>query len=229
MLSDLRVSKEEREYLQKALPYLPSQYIAYLETFKLDPNNQVKLEYDTQSQELSLSVEGLWVDTIVYEIPLLALVSEAYFRFVETNWSNEGQRELAAVKAKTLLDHGCIFSEFGTRRRRSREAQDLVLQGIHDSVVAHPNGKQLYRGTSNVYLAMKYNVTPVGTVAHEWMMGIAAYTQDYEHANRIAMEQWISTVGTSAAGFALTDTFGTDNFLKCRLLLFSFSFLLRIH
>jgi nicotinate phosphoribosyltransferase len=199
----------------RAVSYLPKRYIEYLATFKLDPETQVIIDYDESTRDLAIKVHGLWVETIIYEIPLLALISEAYFSFIDTDWNFDGQRELAAAKAKSLLDNGCVFSEFGTRRRRSLKAQDLVLQGIHDAVASHEKGKQLYRGTSNVYFAKKYDVKPVGTVAHEWMMGIAAYTQDYEHANKIAMDHWINTVGPSASGFALTDTFGTDNFLKC--------------
>lgn len=171
------------------------------------------IDYDAESRDLKILIKGLWVETIIYEIPILALVSEAYFKFMDTNWSYEGQKERAMEKTKQLLKAGCTFSEFGTRRRRSLKTQYLVIEGIVEG--AKEIGKlDMITGTSNVLLAKEYGLKPVGTVAHEWMMGIAAHTQDYEGVTKLCMDLWIKTVGPEAAGFALTDTFGTELFLK---------------
>lgn len=159
---------------------------------------------------MSALVKGLWVETILYEIPLLSLISEAYFKFVDTEWTYDSQSDTAATKAEYLIAQNCPFSEFGTRRRRSLKAQRLVVEGIKRGA----NGSPLLLGTSNVLLAKEFGLRPIGTVAHEWMMGIAAYTQNYPQANRLAMDNWLNTVGNEAAGFALTDTFGTNDFLK---------------
>ena len=156
------------------------------------------------------------MDTILYEIPLLALVSEAYFKFCDTDWTHAGQAEKAFEKGATLLEAGCIFSEFGTRRRRDYQTQDLVLQGLRraEAEAAQKGWKGKLTGTSNVHFAMKHGVLPIGTVAHEWFMGVAAITNDYEHANEIALEYWTSTFGEGVLSIALTDTFGTPAFLK---------------
>lgn len=210
VLGDLHISADEIEYLRTAVPFLPARYLDFLKTFKLDPASQVVLTF-TEDSSLTVLIKGRWVDTIMYEIPILALISEAYFRFVDTDWSYDGQVEKAAHKAKKLVAMECPFSEFGSRRRRSLKAQRLVMEGIVQGAGKSP----LLLGTSNVYFAKQFNLRPIGTVAHEWMMGIAAYTQNYKEANKKSMDCWLKTVGTEAAGFALTDTFGTGDFLKC--------------
>ncbi len=223
-LENIAVSAEELDFLKKNCPYLTSQYLLFLSTFRLRPSTQLKLTFtainDTGADEdigdFRIDTEGLWLDTILYEIPLLALVSEAYFKFVEKDWSHEGQVEKAYQKGIALLEQGCIFSEFGTRRRRDYHTQDLVLQGLRraadEGKAAAWKGK--LSGTSNVHFAHKHELLPVGTVAHEWFMGVAAITNDYEHANEIALEYWTATFGEGVLGVALTDTFGTPAFLK---------------
>ena len=166
--------------------------------------------------DVYLDIKGTWVDTILYEIPLLALTSEAYFRFCDTDWSYRAQKETAQRKGATLLQHGCLFSEFGTRRRRDYHTQDLVVQGL---ARAAQQGKEegwtgQLNGTSNVHFAMKFGMAPVGTVAHEWFMGIAAITDDYENANETALRYWVGCFGEGILGIALTDTFGTPTFLE---------------
>ncbi len=163
-----------------------------------------------------LDIGGSWLDTILYEIPLLALTSEAYFRFCDRDWTYEHQKTRAYDKGCKLLEHGCVFSEFGTRRRRDYHTQDLVMQGlIRASTDAQGRGwKGKLSGTSNVHFAMKHGIPPVGTVAHEWFMGIASITNDYEHANETALRYWVGCFGEGVLGIALTDTFGTPTFLK---------------
>ncbi|KAH7126791.1 Quinolinate phosphoribosyl transferase [Dendryphion nanum] len=223
-LEQITVSAEELQFLQKTCPYLNDQYLRFLSTFRLQPSKQLRLVFkpiedtgrDSDVGDFSILTEGLWVDTILYEIPLLALVSEAYFKFCDTDWTYAGQVDKAYQKGIKLLEHGCLFSEFGTRRRRSYHAQDLVLQGLRraadEAQKSGLTGK--VTGTSNVHFAMKHELLPVGTVAHEWMMGVAAITNDYENANELALQYWTSTFGEGVLGIALTDTFGTPSFLK---------------
>ena len=190
----------------------------------MQPSKEVKVSWipvkDTGSADdvgdLHLDVGGLWLHTILYEIPLLALASEAYFRFCDKDWTHEGQEEKAYNKGIQLLEHGCLFSEFGTRRRRDYHTHNLVMQGLTRSASdAKQHGwRGKLTGTSNVHFAMKYGVPPVGTVAHEWFMGIASITNDYEHANETALRYWVGCFGEGVLGIALTDTFGTPTFLK---------------
>ena len=147
--------------------------------------------------DIELHVQGRWVDTILYEIPLLALASEAYFKFCDTDWTYDGQIEKARQKGHVLLEKGCKFSEFGTRRRRDYHTQELVLEGL---LLARRKGEKEnwpgeLQGTSNVHFAMRFGLAPIGTVAHEWFMGIAAITNDYRNANKLALENWVLTYG----------------------------------
>ncbi|KAL1630747.1 nicotinate phosphoribosyltransferase [Diplodia seriata] len=223
-LAHITFSQDELDFLKNSCTYLNDQYLRFLRTFRLHPDTQIKLSFiadnDTGADEdignLDLKTEGLWVETILYEIPLLALISEAYFKFCDTDWSHDGQLDKAYQKGLKLLENGCIFSEFGSRRRRDYHTHDLVMQGLMKAAKeAEGNGwTGKVTGTSNVHFAMKYGVSPVGTVAHEWFMGVAAVTNNYEDANEIALSYWVGTFGEGVLGIALTDTFGTPDFLK---------------
>lgn len=209
LLGKLAVHAEEIAYLKHTCPFFAQDYLDFLQSFRLFPDRHVKLRFiplDTSPDvgEIELRVVGPWLHTILYEIPLLALVSEAYFRFVDTDWNHAGQREAAERKAKQLLEAGCIFSEFGSRRRRDFKTHDLVMQGIiaaRDNAKA-PNFSGKLAGTSNVHLARKYNLMPIGTVAHEWFMGIAAITRDYAKANELGLQYWIGTFGRNVCSLA---------------------------
>ena len=217
-LGNIRLSTEELAYLRTACPYLNEPYLRFLSTFRLKPSDQVSVSFTPDADpassfgDIHMDIKGRWVDTILYEIPLLALTSEAYFKFCDTDWTYKCQEEKAYSKGVKLLGHGCIFSEFGTRRRRDYHTQDLVMAGLKRAASQEKSGK--LSGTSNVHFAMKHDLSPVGTVAHEWFMGIAAFTNDYEHASETALEYWVGCFGAGVLGIALTDTFGTRVFLN---------------
>lgn len=225
-LANIRVTEEELKYLKENCTYLSPEYLDFLRDFSLRPHDQVDLSFEasnpaeTESEsdegDVSLFVKGRWLDTILYEIPLLALVSEAYFKFCDTDWDHDQQVDRAFEKGIRLLEAGCSFSEFGSRRRRDYKTHDMVMQGLQQ---AKDEGTKRsfpgkWAGTSNVHFAMKYNVPAIGTVAHEWFMGIAAITNDYKKANEMALQYWSGTFGRGVLSIALTDTFGTPNFLE---------------
>jgi nicotinate phosphoribosyltransferase len=148
---------------------------------------------------------------ILYEVPILSILSEAYFQFVDTKWDYVGQHRLAKQKGIELLHEGIAFSEFGTRRRRSYEAQKIVMQGLVDArneLTGDGTLRGKLTGTSNVHFAMEFGVNPVGTIAHEWIMGIAAM-EGYEGSNALAMKMWESVYPDGSLRVALTDTFST--------------------
>ncbi|KAH8682281.1 Quinolinate phosphoribosyl transferase [Xylariales sp. PMI_506] len=224
-LGNIFLSDDELRYLQKHCSYLTPDYLDFLKEFRLSPREQIVTTFkcidadtghDGDLGDIDIQIRGTWVDTILYEIPLLALTSEAYFKFMDTDWNYDGQEEKAFNKGIQLLKAGCITSEFGTRRRRDYHTQALVFRGF---VKASEQGKKdglpgKISGTSNVHLAMRFNLPPVGTVAHEWFMGTAAILNDYESATEEALQRWVGCFGEGVLGIALTDTFGTPAFLK---------------
>ncbi|KAH8695938.1 nicotinate phosphoribosyltransferase [Talaromyces proteolyticus] len=220
-LGNVTVKPDEIDFLKKFCPYLSDAYLQYLRDFHLKPAEQVQIKFtptkDTGSDNdlgvLEYLIKGLWVETILYEIPLLALTSEAYFKFCDRDWDHDGQEENTYKKGLALLENGCVFSEFGSRRRRDYHTHDLVMRGLCRAASDAKEAKGKFSGTSNVHFAMKYGVNPVGTVAHEWYMGIAAFTNDYENANELGLRYWLGCFGEGVLGIALTDTFGTPAFL----------------
>jgi nicotinate phosphoribosyltransferase len=132
----------------------------------------------------------------------MAIVSELYFSWINPKWTLENYENQTVNKALTLSS--CNYSEFGTRRRRSYETQNSVIQTLKNK-----NG---FQGTSNVHFAHMYDLRPIGTMAHEWIMGISAL-EGLQHANRHALRAW-SKVFKGNLGIALTDTFGSDAFFE---------------
>ncbi|GMM31499.1 nicotinate phosphoribosyltransferase [Martiniozyma asiatica (nom. inval.)] len=229
-LGNLRFKKDELDFLRLKVGYLGEDYFKWLESFQLKPSEQIKLNVNGDAMELL--VEGPWDVVTLYEIPVLALVSESYFRFIDTEWKlngkivkdNDSSMQLvvdhAKQKSSELLEAGCVFSEFGSRRRRSLSVHKAVMKGIM-AAVNEGAGPGKCLGTSNVLLAKEFGTNPIGTIGHEWMMGVGAiafsksknYTA-YTNANKLSVEQYVGLVGLKNAGLALTDTYGTENFLQ---------------
>ncbi|KAK1755018.1 putative nicotinate phosphoribosyltransferase [Echria macrotheca] len=224
-LGNISLSAEEYRYLQTHCPYLTPEYLEFLKDFRLRPREQVAIKFhpvdqdtgaDSDLGDIDIKISGIWSETILYEIPLLALTSEAYFKFEDPDWVYDGQEEKAFEKGMRLLEAGCVFSEFGTRRRRDYHTQALVFRGLTKaSKEAEKRGLPgKLSGTSNVHLAMRFDIPPVGTVAHEWFMGTAAIVDNYTAATEEALCRWVGCFGEGVLGIALTDTFGTPEFLK---------------
>ena len=150
----------------------------------------------------------------MYEIPTLAIVNEVYFRMAyDYDRLYASFRERLEQKIKDASGRYEIgsFSEFGLRRRLSAEAQELAVRKLKE---AEFHGSE-FVGTSNVYLAKKYNLTPVGTMAHEWIMcvGQGNHKHNPAYSNWYALDAWVREYGV-LNGIALTDAITTDCFLR---------------
>jgi len=137
---------------------------------------------------------------------MMAIISELYFAEIDTEWDYEGVLNKAIDKGRRLAAAGCKFADFGTRRRRSYKTQRIIIdglrQGSNDSLI----------GTSNVKLALDNNIKPIGTMAHEWLMGISVLEGLY-NANYFALQNWVRVYHANL-GIALTDTYGLPSFIR---------------
>jgi len=127
---------------------------------------------DSDEGRIEIEASGTWAEAIFWEVPLMATLSEIYYITVDKDWNYDGQGDLAYEKGTKLIEAGCAFSDFGTRRRRSYRAQDIVVSQLARAAEDRL-GKGKVLGTSNVHLAQKHGLKPSGTIAHEWFMGVS--------------------------------------------------------
>lgn len=211
----LRFTDEERMWLAQKFPWLHKSYIDFLRYWH-PWRDQITINLPTHKKYndcgLTIEAKGTWLDTMMYEIPILAIVNEVYFAFkFGAHALDEAFQKISLEKIIDIKsgrwDIG-VFSEFGLRRRYSGEMQDWLIKTMVEEKVPG------FVGTSNVHLAKKYGVTAVGTQAHEFFMaqqGLFEYNPAY--SNKFALEAWNSYYKTKL-GIALTDTIGTEVFLR---------------
>lgn len=198
-IENLSLSKEEENFIRRKCYYFDPVFIDLVKGYRYNPD---EVSIRQSGGALEVTIKGLWYRTVLWEVPLMALISELYFQM--TNQKPGDYEPHAKAKAIEFANIGAELSEFGTRRRFSFDVQDRVVAILKE----HACG--VLNGTSNVYLAMKYNLTPIGTHPHEWFMYHGAHF-GYRMANAIALENWVD-VYHGSLGIALTDTYTTDNF-----------------
>ena len=220
---DLRFSNEDIDYLKK-LRYLSNNYtdfsfFEFLKEYRMG-NYLNKISVWEENGDLMCEIEGKWISTILYEVPVLAIINELYYRSItESNaylncpikYEEIGQRNLNEKIELILKNPYFKFSEFGTRRRFSKKWQDFVVGELSK------NCKNNLVGTSNLFLARKYNQTPIGTMAHELFSGYLGIVDRIEMAQRTVLYLWMATFDTKSGpdlGIALSDTFTVDAFLR---------------
>ena len=212
----LRFTNDELDWLKRNLFWLSEGYINYLKFWypvreEVSINENGIIPYNDCG--LAIEAKGTWLNTSMYEIALLAIVNEVYFSFQYNVQELEKQFIDKTFDKLKKLSNGeynlGVFSEFGLRRRLSKNSHDWLINTLCDY---KNNG---FVGTSNVYLAKKYNVKAVGTQAHEYIMAVGQGNprHDKAYSNYYAMRAWVDEYKT-LNGIALTDTISTDCFLK---------------
>ncbi|MDO5154706.1 MAG: nicotinate phosphoribosyltransferase [Eubacteriales bacterium] len=209
----LRFTEEELEYLHNIV-WLKGSYVDFLRLWQ--PRYE-DFEITTDAEcGLAIDTRGTWLNTSMYEIPVLAIVNEVYFR-MHYDYEKEllpSFKEKLQDKVQKLETENYrlgTFSEFGLRRRLSSEAQELAVKALAGAKI----NESKFIGTSNVYLAKKFGLTPVGTMAHEWIMctGQGNHKHNPAYSNWYALDAWVKEYGV-LNGIALTDTITTDCFLR---------------
>ncbi|HYG40975.1 MAG TPA: nicotinate phosphoribosyltransferase, partial [Cytophagales bacterium] len=203
-MNNLRLTLEEKEFLRANCPYLDPGYLDFLQGYCY---NSEEVFISQQGEQLFVAVEGYWYRTILWEVPLLALISELYYVFFKTErMSDDEIVEYNKEKIGKYRGLGVILADFGTRRRHSYHVHRLVVKALADF------GKGIFIGSSNVHLAMENQVKPIGTHAHEWIMFHSA-RYGFKMANTMSLQHWVD-VYRGDLGIALSDTYTTPVFFK---------------
>lgn len=201
-LGSLKLTKAEKEFLTINCPYLAPTYLDFLQGFRYDPHEVTVTQSGT---ELSVTIEGYWYRTILWEVPIMFLISELYYIMTGAKRdSDEVVAQTAKNKIEKYKELGITIADFGTRRRHSYEVQKITVEALKKY------GTNCFIGTSNVHLAMLWNTKPIGTHAHEWFMFHAAKF-GFKMSNLLALENWVQ-IYRGDLGIALSDTYTTEVF-----------------
>ena len=211
-LCELRFTADELQYL-RGLRFIKSDFVDYLELFQLK-RRFIKATLDAEGR-LDIRIEGPMIQAMMFEIFVLAIVNELYFSHLDQQsaWQVGEQR----LNDKLLLlqdyrhqmaayDVPFLLSDFGTRRRYSVAWQEQVIERL----MTVP---EIFRGTSNVYFAKQFGITPIGTMAHEFLQAFQAFDVRLRNFQKAALEAWVQEY-RGDLGIALTDVVGMDAFLR---------------
>ncbi|MFC0179131.1 nicotinate phosphoribosyltransferase [Thorsellia kenyensis] len=218
-LADVHLNEEEYHYLL-SLNIFNDEYLTWLKSFRFNPN-QIKIA--NQGGKLILTISGKWVEAILWEVPLLAIISEVAHKAVQTINQNDiiliakdklinNLNELVDESTKEnipLTDFQLI--EFGTRRRYSFEVQNTIIETLKEFEIE--NSPNFFSGTSNLFFAFKHNLNAVGTQAHEWFQAHQQLAPSLETSQQFALSQWLKIYPTQLP-IALTDCINMDAFLR---------------
>ncbi|WP_263078941.1 nicotinate phosphoribosyltransferase [Endozoicomonas sp. Mp262] len=213
-LGELRLSDQELNWLA-GLPYISGQFLDYLTTFRLDPG-AVMLAF--RGGQLDIEINGNWASITHFEIFLLSIISELHCRNTygldgEYDVEQQGRDRLEqkllclnSLKSRSGFE-GFQFVDFGTRRRYSRVWQEHVVRQFQ------ARASEFFAGTSNLDLARRLGLMPVGTMAHEWLQSHQVLGQSLLSSQKDALKVWLQEY-QGQLGIALTDTISMNAFLR---------------
>jgi nicotinate phosphoribosyltransferase len=209
-LCGLRFREEELAYL-RGLRFIKSDFVDFLALFQMNRKHISVTPAAGGSGEIDIIVKGPWLHTILFEVPVLAIVNEIYFRSTRSEAAHaEGRRRLQD-KIRLITDNpalaGCMIADYGTRRRFSRDWHAEVVVSLKQNLGRH------FAGTSNVMFALQQGLTPLGTMAHEYLQACQALGPRLRDSQIFALETWAREY-RGDLGIALSDVYGMDAFLR---------------
>lgn len=210
-LCGLRFTDAELAYL-RTLRFIKSDFVDFLGLFQL--NEKYIQVTALPTGEIDITIEGPWLHTILFEIPVLAIVNEVYFRNTQRVPDvQEGRRRLAHKMGQLQVpDLAALkIADYGTRRRFSRAWHEEVLRVLADKLGTGPQGQ--FAGTSNVHYAHLLGLTPLGTMAHEYLQACQALGPRLRDSQVFAFESWAREY-RGDLGIALSDVYGLNAFLR---------------
>jgi nicotinate phosphoribosyltransferase len=208
-LCRLRFRPDELDYL-RGWRFFKSDYVDLLGLFQLDERFIAIERLEGSDGEIDITIKGPWLHTILFEVPVLAIVSEVYFRNTQRGADlAEGRRRLRAKIGliNAVPDPEFRIADYGTRRRFSRAWHEEVVRTLKEGI-----GPK-FVGTSNVELAMRHGLTPLGTMAHEYLQACQAVGPRLVDSQVFAFNTWAREY-RGDLGIALSDVCGMDAFLR---------------
>ncbi|RKP56475.1 nicotinate phosphoribosyltransferase [Pararobbsia silviterrae] len=209
-LCALRFTPQELDYL-RSWRFMKSDFIDFLELFHLNERHIEVTASPKHNGEIEIKITGPWLHTILFEVPVLAIVNEVYFRNTQTDPDYAEGRARAAEKIRLLganADYSeCRIADYGTRRRFSKRWHEEVVLMLKDTL------RDQFAGTSNVFFAYKHGLTPLGTMAHEYLQACQALGPRLRDSQIYGFEMWAKEY-RGDLGIALSDVYGMKAFLR---------------
>jgi nicotinate phosphoribosyltransferase len=209
-LCTLRFREQELAYLRD-LRFIKSDFVDFLGLFQLNTKYITINPSPKDNGEIEIVIKGPWLHTILFEIPVLAIVNEVYFRATQKAPDfTEGRRRLRekiALIAQNPAMEGVRIADYGTRRRFSRLWHEEVIVALREGL-----GDNL-AGSSNVMYAARHGLTPLGTMAHEYLQACQALGPRLRDSQTFGFETWAREY-RGDLGIALSDVYGMNAFLR---------------
>jgi len=209
-LSEIQITTDEADYL-RSMRFIKSDFVDFLELFRFNPKYLEIKPSAKLSGEIEIIINGPWLHTILFEIPLLAIVNELWFNKIAQNCDfEEGKKRLTQkISLVNSLNSSSnfIFADYGTRRRFSHNWQKEVLQTLKEQ------SNESFVGTSNVFWAYQLGLIPVGTMAHEYLQAAQALGPRLIDSQKFAFQSWADEY-RGDLGIALSDVCGMKAFFR---------------